>query len=192
MKYIGHFYKPCPKCGQLNPKCRSSTRGWKVFCEAERLKAAAAEKAARTFVYFINVFGLIKIGVSCELQIRMFQLSKQWECPVELFGTAPGSLEIESKIHAFFRFTRIDQATTRVRYKRELFHPHPTLLQFIQEYCMHNPELFGRYDFAKSWRGFGRYLFTPSRKANDQQHAAHTRFRAQELHSKQTNFSVSF
>lgn len=77
-------------------------------------------------VYFIKPVGMpgpIKIGHSNYSQARLGTLAAWSPAPLEIIGSAPGTLAVEKAIHDCF---------ADCHSHREWFHPHPRLLAFIE------------------------------------------------------------
>ncbi|MFF7147483.1 GIY-YIG nuclease family protein [Streptomyces griseoaurantiacus] len=101
--------------------------------DAKQLSRRKERAERESVVYFVRREGLIKIGVTTNLDARLRSIGKGSSMPpgmtvgpVELLATTPGDSFFEHKLHAQFSEHRI--AGT------EWFHPTPRLLRLIARY----------------------------------------------------------
>lgn len=75
-------------------------------------------------IYFARVEsnGLIKIGCSTDIERRLYQLERLYDCPVSLIGSCQGSYTAERTIHKMFSAEAVG---------KELFTESEKLTQFI-------------------------------------------------------------
>lgn len=82
-------------------------------------------------IYFIREvggLGLVKIGTTKQLTVRLKTLQRENGTPFEVLGVTVGALKEERALHK--RFSHLQHQSRR---KREYFRADPELLLFIQE-----------------------------------------------------------
>lgn len=77
------------------------------------------------FVYAVQVENFVKLGITKDIQEKMYYFDGAYPFKVTLLGTLPGSRIVERQLHQQF---------LAFHHKREWFHAHPTLLAWIDRH----------------------------------------------------------
>lgn len=80
----------------------------------------------RAKVYFMSAAGLIKIGVTADVDVRWRSLNNSSPVPIDLLGFYPGTQSDERELHARFKHLRV---------RGEWFSDTPELRELILEKC---------------------------------------------------------